>query len=125
MQLVGQSTKAEGPFDFKKRPVYKEAQTEDAGIWYNKLTKNYNMVCHVMGKRDLALFTSEDGLNWKGPKLFMKKEIPLNDGKIWKPVRVERPFVLTDERGVPIMIYVGVFDKGISGNIAIPLGGKR
>ena len=121
MQLVGQSKKAEGPFKFEKQPVYKEAQTEDAGIWYNKETKTYNMICHVMSKPDMALFTSKDGIKWNGPTLFMKKEIPLDDGRIWKPARVERPFVLTDDNGVPIMIYVAIFDKGISGNIAIPL----
>ena len=52
----------------------------------------------------------------------MKKSIPLDDGTDWKPPRLERPFVLTDEKGTPVMIYVAIMDKGGSRNIAIPLG---
>ena len=51
----------------------------------------------------------------------MKKEFLLEDGTLWKPKRVERPFVLTDENGKPIMLYVAIADQGVSGNIAIPI----
>lgn len=124
IQLVGHADHAAGPFIFQDEPIYDKAQTEDACLWYNRETEQYNMVCHVMGKRDLALFTSRDSMIWEpgSPPVFMKKIIPLDDGTDWKPQRLERPFVLTDERGRPIMIYVSVMDKGGTGNIAIPLG---
>ena len=51
----------------------------------------------------------------------MKKYFKLKDGTIWKPERVERPFVLTNEKGQPIMVYVAVADKNVNGNIAIPI----
>lgn len=121
IQLVGRSDKLTGPFHFEKKPVYAEAQTEDACLWFDEVLNKYYMVCHVMGKRDLALFNSENGVDWQPDerKVFMKKEFTLSDGTIWKPERVERPFVLTNEKGQPIMIYVAVADKNVSGNIAL------
>lgn len=123
IQLVGNATKPEGPFHFNPKPVYAKAQTEDATFWYDKVIGKYYMVCHVMGKRDLALFSSNDGEHWSEDErsVFMKKEFTLSDGTIWKPKRVERPFVLTNENGQPIMIYLAVYDKDVNGNIAIPI----
>ncbi len=122
IQLVGHATNAEGPFTFNEEPVYDKAQTEDAGIWYDKRTEDYYMACHVMNSPDLALFTSKNGHQWRQADnpLFKKKEIELEDGSIWKPDRVERPFILTDAAGKPIMLYVAIADKGVTGNIAIP-----
>ena len=123
IQLVGRSDDPAGPFDFSEDPVYDKVQTEDACMWYDAILQKYYMVCHVMGKNELALFNSANGFDWEPDKrqIFMKKEIALSDGTIWKPQRVERPFVLTDTTGKPIMIYVAVQDKNVSGNIAIPI----
>lgn len=127
IQLVGSSDKAEGPFSFKKKPVYADAQTEDACIWFDQVMNKYYMVCHVMGKRDLALFNSVNGFDWQQDErsVFMKKEFVLSDGTLWKPKRVERPFVLTNEKGQPTMIYVAVYDNNVNGNIAIPIEYKK
>lgn len=126
IQLVGDAKHPEGPFEFNSKPVYAKAQTEDACMWYDKIIKKYYMVCHVMGKNDLALFSSINGKDWEEDErsVFMKKEFVLSDGTIWKPKRVERPFVLTNENGQPIMIYVAVYDKNVNGNIAIPIQWK-
>ena len=123
IQLVGESTLAEGPFKFEKEPVYDKAQTEDACMWFDQELKRYFMVCHVMGKRDLALFYSDNGKDWEPHErsVFMKKEFLLEDGTLWKPERVERPFVLTDDTGKPTMLYVAIADQDVSGNIAIPI----
>jgi len=123
IQLVGHSNNPDGPFKFEQKPVYADAQTEDACIWYDEVQNKYYMVCHVVGKRELALFNSKNGVDWQPDKrkIFMKKEFTLSDGTIWRPKRVERPFVLTNEKGQPIMLYVAVADKNVSGNIAIPI----
>ncbi|WP_111708203.1 glycoside hydrolase family protein [Lutibacter citreus] len=127
IQFVGNSKNPEGPFKFNPKPVYAKAQTEDACIWFDQVMNKYYMVCHVMGKKDLALFNSENGFDWKHDErsVFMKKEFVLSDGSIWKPKRVERPFVLTNEKGQPIMIYVAVYDNNINGNLAIPIEYKK
>ena len=123
IQLVGHAAQPEGPFTFQDRPVYAKAQTEDACVWYDQDAQCYYMVCHRMGSPDLALFTSQDSYTWDlaANPVFAKKEIRLSDGSVWKPKRLERPFVLTDDRGKPVMLYVGVLSNNISGNIAIPL----
>ena len=123
IQLVGNSDAPEGPFNFALKPVYAEAQTEDACMWFDKILNKYYMVCHVMGKSELALFSSKNGFDWQPDerKIFMKKEFTLSDGTVWKPERVERPFVLTDETGKPVMLYLAVADKNVNGNIAVPI----
>lgn len=123
IQLVGFSDKAEGPFEFKEEPVYDKMQTEDATIWYDKSNDTYFMACHVLSKPELMLMTSKNGQQWKptANPLFTKKEITLDNGEIWKPERVERPFVLTDAEGQPMMLFVSIKDREISGNIAIPI----
>lgn len=123
IQLVGNATQPEGPFRFEKKPVYAEAQTEDACLWFDEVMDKYYMVCHVIGKSELALLNSENGVDWQPDEraVFMKKEFTLSDGTIWKPKRVERPFVLTNEKGQPIMLYVAVADKNGTGNIALPI----
>lgn len=123
IQLVGSAKHADGPFTFKEKPVYAKAQTEDATMWFDQTLNKHFMVCHVMGKNDLALFSSKNGYDWEPDErsVFMKKEFQLSDGTIWKPKRVERPFVLTNEKGQPIMIYVAVYDKNTNGNIALPI----
>jgi hypothetical protein len=80
------------------------------------------MVCHVMGTRSLALFKSQDSYKWApaDQRVLMQKQVQLEDGTVWKPSRVERPFVLM-ENGRPRMLYVAVADKDRNGNIAIPL----
>ena len=123
IQLVGRAKTPDGPFEFSSKPVYDKAQTEDACLWFDIVLNRYYMVCHVMGKNELAIFNSENGLDWQPDekKIFMKKEFILASGTVWKPERVERPFVLTDETGKPIMIYVAVADKNVTGNIAVPI----
>jgi hypothetical protein len=123
IQLVGNSNNPEGPFKFSKKPVYADVQTEDACMWFDKVLNKFYMVCHVMGKNELALFNSKNGVDWQPDErsVFMKKEFMLSDGSIWKPERVERPFVLTNEKGQPIMLYVAVADNDVNGNIAIPI----
>jgi hypothetical protein len=123
IQFVGHSKKPQGPFQFRNEPVYDEKRTEDASMWFDKQSNLYYMVCHVLGQTDLAMFTSLDGLKWQpaSQPILMKKEFLLSNGEIWKPERVEQPRILTDDNGKPIMLYVAVADKGINGNIAIPL----
>lgn len=123
-QFVGVSTRPEGPFTFRDSPVYDRRQTEDACIWFDEATGLYNVVVHVMGGH-LNRLVSRDGLSWQpaDPFLFMKKEFVMTDGSIWKPDRVERPFMLLDERGRPEMFYVGIRENDKEANIALKVRG--
>ena len=123
IQLVGHANKAAGPFVFQKQAIYDKAQTEDACIWYDQTEGFFHSLIHVMGQPVLAHLVSEDSVKWREaePFTFMRKQFELSDGSIWKPQRVERPFVLTDGVGRAEWIYLAIADKGVNGNIAIPL----
>ncbi|MDF7827061.1 hypothetical protein P4B35_23765, partial [Pontiellaceae bacterium B12227] len=125
VQFVGYSDQAEGPFAFEDTPVYDEGQTEDACMWYDSNVEKYFMVCHVMGNRNLAMFSSRDSVTWEraAQPVLMEKQFLMEDGSIWMPKRVERPFVLTDETGRPLMLYLAVWDNEhkLNGNIAVKL----
>jgi len=122
IQLVGHSDKAEGPFTFQDKPIYDKAQTEDACIWYDQTQKRYHSIVHVMSKNYLAHLISDDSYHWREAKPFalMKKQFNLSNGKVWKPNRVERPFVLTNEKGQAQWIYTGVTIGQNWGNLASP-----
>jgi hypothetical protein len=120
VQFVGHSERAEGPFVFQDTPIYDKAQTEDACLWYDSEDGLYHSIFHVLGRRDLVHIISKDSVAWREatPFVALKKQFTLDDGSIWKPYRVERPFVLADAKGRAEWIYLAVLDKGGSGNIA-------
>jgi len=125
IQLVGQSDRAEGPFAFQETPIYEKTQTEDACLWFDRGDNQFHTVFHVMGQPNLAHMTSQDGIEWHEAKpfVFMKKQFALSDGAVWKPRRVERPFVLTGADGRAEWIYLAIQGEGGTGNIAVPLTG--
>ena len=124
IQLVGHSAQPNGPFVFQETPIYDQYQTEDACIWYDETNQQYNSIVHVFGPTWARLISS-DGVNWREaePFTFMTKEFVMEDGSIWKPSRVERPFVLTDETGKPKILYLAIWDAAhkLNANIAVPL----
>ena len=123
VQFAGESEHAAGPFIFRKDPVFSDVQSEDACLWFDHREKQFHSVLHIMDQPVLAHLVSHNGLDWRKaePFTFMRKEFILSDGSVWKPKRVERPFVLTDAQGRPEWIYLAVFDKGVSGSVAIRL----
>ena len=119
IELAGESKEAAGPFVFKREPIYAEKETEDACLWFDSEDNRYHCLFHVAGTRDLGHMVSVDGMKWSKaiPFTAVKKQFKLSNGKIWKPARVERPFVLTDEKGRAAWLYTAVGDKGLSGNV--------
>jgi hypothetical protein len=71
----------------------------------------------------IGMMTSPDGLNWERARQYQltAKAIPFDDGTVWQPDRMERPFVLTDEQGTPVMLHVACRKGDMSANIALPL----
>jgi hypothetical protein len=73
----------------------------------------------------IGLITSADGYHWQKAQqsTAAKKEICFDDGSTLIPQRMERPFVLTDERGQPGLLFVAVYRGRDSFNVALPLVG--
>lgn len=121
--------KPEGPFTklpnriFVKDTV--QFAAEDPFIWFQE-GKYWAIVKDFKGNfthegLSLALFESNDGLDWKPAKnvLVSKPEIPWSTGT--KQVkRLERP-QLYIENGIPKVLYFAVYDGEDNYNVAIPL----
>jgi hypothetical protein len=91
----------------------KKVSAEDPYVWYHKKDKCfYAVVKDFTGKLTksepgLAMLSSENGIDWKpaNQPLFMKKELILKDGTQLKVNRLERPQLLLNDDGDPIVLY--------------------
>jgi len=121
MQCVAIADNPLGPFEQVDKPILEDVSTEDACIWYDKKRRQFRSVVHVLYEPRLVELVSDNGRDWRKaePFLFMRKEFHMPDGTIWKPDRVERPFVLTDPNGSPEWLYVGTKQGNLSANIAV------
>ncbi len=111
-----------GPFRVQPRPVIDSFDTEDASMWYDQAERRFYAVYHTRGR--IGLVTSADGIQW-GPAFHdtvCPKEVFFRDGTKWLPQRMERPFVLTDEKGKARLLFVAVKKGNRSGNVCLPLG---
>ena len=90
-------------------------------MWYDETRKRFYAVFHA--HTYIGMMTSEDGLNWQKAKQYKLsgKGIPFDDGTTWKPQRMERPFVLTDEKGQPLILFVACKRGNMAVNIALKL----
>lgn len=122
-------------FDFKMDDG-KLASAEDPYVWYHKdLERFFAVFKDFTGKitgtdPGLALLESKDGLQWTKPEnpFFMRKEIQLMNGKTIQVNRLERPQLLIDSQGNPMVLYaacalvdINPRQDGSSFNVQIPL----
>ncbi|MCO6043208.1 glycoside hydrolase family protein [Aeoliella sp. ICT_H6.2] len=110
-----------GPWTIQDAPVIDDLDTEDASIWYDQTRKRFYAVFHARGF--LGMMTSPDGYHWEKAAQYKltPKEIVFDDGTTWKPDRMERPFVLTDDRGQPQQLFVACKRGDTSVNVCLPL----
>jgi len=122
-------------FDIRM-PDGRIASAEDPYVWYYK---KYNCFYAVVkdfsgeltgNEPGLALLKSQDGIHWKKPgsPTYIKKEVVLKVGSKLKLAHLERPQLLLDTNGTPLVLYaacsvVPVFNLINTGsfNIQIPL----
>ncbi len=122
-------------FDIRM-PDGKIASAEDPYVWYyNKYNCFYAIVKDFSGKLTsvepgLAILKSKDGIKWEKPEVptYIKKEVLLKDNVRFKVSHLERPQLLIDTDGTPIVLYaacsvVPAFNLKNTGtfNIQIPL----
>jgi len=112
------------------------ASAEDPFVWYNRKNKMfYAIIKDFSGKitgdePGLAILFSVDGMDWRVPKNgsgMIKKEIYLESGDTVKVNNLERPQLLLDKRGNPLVLYaacsiepVGNKRDGTTFNVHIP-----
>ncbi|MBS2213576.1 glycoside hydrolase family protein [Carboxylicivirga mesophila] len=117
----------------------KIASAEDPFVWYHQRSERFYAVIkdfsgQITGAEPgLAILESKDGMSWTQPAnpFFMKKEVQLKSGEVVKVNRLERPQLLLDEEGNPLVLYaacslvnINPRQDGASFNIQIPLNIK-
>lgn len=109
IQAVATSKKPNGPFKIEDKPAFNDIATEDVSVWYDKKRQRYYGIFHAHKGDFIGLITSVDGINWNKATHYIvcKKEIPLNDGRIMKVDRMERPSVYI-ENDEPKLLSFGV-----------------
>ncbi len=131
-----------GPFEVQPEPILvvktndgKIAMAEDPFIWYNQSRQSfYALVRDFKGDitghgHSMALFQSKDGLSWQPAKhaLASDHQVKWQDGRVTKVARLERPQLLLDEKGEPLVLYCACAieapntENSHSFNIHIPL----
>jgi hypothetical protein len=108
-----------GPFTIQPKPVIDYLDTEDVSMWFDTSRERFFAVFHA--HRFIGLITSKNGFTWEKAEPFelMAKGIRFDDGTKWLPQRMERPFLLTDEKGRPRFLYVACKKENESVNICM------
>lgn len=91
----------------------KIASAEDPFVWYSSKEQKFFAVLKdftgkiTRGEPSLAVLESRNGINWNRSMVpeFLKKEVVLKDGNTVKLHHLERPFLLLDDQGIPLVFY--------------------
>ncbi|MCF1716613.1 glycoside hydrolase family protein [Flavihumibacter sp. RY-1] len=132
-----------GPFQVQPQIMFdikdkngKIANAEDPFVWYHPEHKLFYAVLKDFtgrltgGEPSLALLQSQNGIKWElSPKPeFMKKQVLLKNGNNIQLYHLERPYLLLDTSGYPVVFYGAAAIKSpakqiITGtfNVHIPL----
>ena len=115
------------------------ASAEDPFVWYHKKhRKFYAMIKDFSGKitgsvPGLAILESKDGISWErgSGTTIIEKKLAFEDGSVLEVSNLERPQLLIDKKGNPLVLYaacsveaVGAKRDGSTFNVHIPLDGK-
>lgn len=117
---VAVSNSPTGPFEVQPKPILvvkKEdgdiAMAEDPFIWYNHPRKSfYALVRDFKGNitghgHSMALFKSADGINWQTADNPLASDLTITweNGTTEHVARLERPQLLLDKLGEPLVLY--------------------
>lgn len=114
-----------GPFTIAEETLLTEATAEDPFLWHQN-EKYYSIVkdmyAHYTGHKSLALFESEDGLNWGPAKNIMvsKTEIVWESGDTTFLSNLERPQIWFNDQGEPAVLFCAVREKDKDGKLIYP-----
>jgi len=122
-QALAVASSPTGPFAVQPEPAIGDRDTEDAAMWYDTRRARFYAVFHA--QYHIGLITSADGRRWQpaAHPIVLRKDaaIAFDDGTRLAVDRLERPFVLLDDEGVPSYLFVAVKRGDDSANVALPL----
>ncbi len=96
-QAMAVSQTPTGPFVIQPKPVIDTLDTEDMSLWYDTQRERFYGVFHA--HTFIGMVTSPDGLLWKKATEYalLPKAVPMLNGDILKPDRLERPFIYLED----------------------------
>lgn len=120
-QAVATAPAPEGPWTIQPKPAIDDLDTEDVSLWYARDWNRFFAVFHA--HTFIGMIESENGLDWRRARQFelTRKSVAFDDGTVWEPQRMERPFVLASESGRPQVLYVACQKGDHSLILALPL----
>ncbi|MEM7785479.1 MAG: glycoside hydrolase family protein [Planctomycetota bacterium] len=138
VHLAATSNSPTGPFEKQSKPLFTapgvKFPAEDPYIWTGKdrywaIVNDHKGHFNGTGSDSLALFESNDGLNWKPAKhpLVTQRTIRWADGIQQDVHRLERPQLWLDENGEPAVLFCAAEEtkqKLHSFNVHLPLKSK-
>lgn len=119
-QAIAISDRPEGPFAVQPKPAIQGFDTEDADLWYDSKRKRFYALFHM--HKNIGMITSPNGLSWTKAQSFNVTPSKLiknaDSGETLSIRRVERPFVLLDDEGEPMLLFLTAL-QGPSYNFAL------
>ncbi|HEX6812527.1 MAG TPA: glycoside hydrolase family protein [Planctomycetota bacterium] len=97
-----------GPFTQMPPPIFSDQGREDENHWYDAVRAKYFLVCKNFGSGGTEQLESADSVNWVSQGLQFSRVIPWANGAPELVEALERPQLLRDAQGVPIMLYMAV-----------------
>lgn len=119
-QAIAVSKYPTGPFKIQPNPVIGNLDTEDVSMWYEDKQEMFYAIFHAHSY--IGLMTSLDGLNWEKAENYKvtDKKIVLEGDTVFKPGRMERPFVYI-EKNEPTVLCLAIKKGNDSYTVFIPL----
>jgi hypothetical protein len=115
-----------GPFTLIPGPIFSDQGREDESHWYDAASGKYYCIIKNFGTVGTEQLQSTDSTNWTSLGTQFGTMIRWADGVTESLQALERPEVLRDSNGVPVMIYMAA-RRGLPGgavesfNVHIPL----
>ena len=103
-QAIAISDNPDGPFVMQSKPVIDYMDTEDMSIWFDQSRQRFYGIFHST-EGFIGLVTSTDGVNWDKAYGYegIPKIVPLDNGKVLKADRLERPFVYQEDGTLQVL----------------------
>jgi hypothetical protein len=95
-----------GPFTLIPGPVFSDQAREDENDWYDPATGKYLLLIKNFSGPAIEQLQSTDSTNWISQGIQGGTIVRWDDGTDEVFTALERPHLLTDSNGVPVMLYL-------------------
>lgn len=106
-----------GPFTLMTGPIFSDQGREDENHWYDAVTGRYFLIIKNFNASGDEQMVSNDSTNWISQGIQTGRIIRWSDGTDETVNALERPQMLRDSNGIPIMLYMAVQRNAVGGGV--------